>query len=149
MICPMVAKQMRAYYGDGMGHPPIKEPEFQCAKEFCEWWVKEQGCCSEVAKVRMLQKIHEDLYALSIKDETSRTGKEEAESWYDYIYDEGIKVGRKGVVETAESYIRTLTELIVALKNLNITPTEASIKNVDETWEFWQAKKKEWGLNDD
>ena len=57
MICPMVATQMKAYYGDGRGYPPIKMPEFQCAKEYCEWWDKEKKQCNEVSKRQALEAI--------------------------------------------------------------------------------------------
>ncbi len=56
MICPMVAVTMRAYYGDGRGYPPVKEPDVQCSKEQCAWWLGTQECCSILAIANLLSK---------------------------------------------------------------------------------------------
>ena len=56
MICPMVADMMRRYYGDGMGHPPITELQYQCSGKACAWWFGAQECCSIAAIANSLHK---------------------------------------------------------------------------------------------
>ncbi len=60
-------------------------------------------------------------------------------------FNRGRQSGIKEVVEIAEPYLRSLTELIVISKNLKLLPTETSIKNIEEIWKIWKAKLEEWG----
>ena len=43
-----------------------------------------------------------------------------------------FKAGIREVVEFVEPYLRSLSEMVVVMKNLNIVPTETTIKNIEE-----------------
>ncbi len=61
---------------------------------------------------------------------------------------EGLAKGIKEVVGISDPYLRSLMEMVVVMKNLNITPTETTIKNIMEIGRVWQAKKKEWEIEE-
>lgn len=87
----------------------------------------------------------EDIYNAILKAGYQQSLKDH--EWDDNYY-VGKKAGQKDVVGVAEPYLRSLTEMIAVMKNLNFLPTETTMKNIEEIWKIWRAKLKEWRLND-
>uniref|UniRef100_A0A6M3LKD4 Uncharacterized protein n=1 Tax=viral metagenome TaxID=1070528 RepID=A0A6M3LKD4_9ZZZZ len=54
---------------------------------------------------------------------------------------EAYKAGKRVAVEGADLYIKSLIEIVVVLKNLNMVPTETTMKKIEEMWERWHAEE--------